>query len=91
MTSVVLGTVSMIVIGGIIYYNTQQKKDKNYNQNLNKLLSDNDRYLGDKSIIEDAIREQDKELLESMLNSSTSDFPDLIEMIQKALKDMSND
>jgi len=55
-------------------------------KSIGKLLSDEDRYNGDKSIIEDAINEKDWETLEDMLESSTSDFPDLINMINNALK-----
>lgn len=51
-----------------------------------KLLSDEDRYNGDKLIIDNAIQEKDWETLEDMLKSSTSDFPDLIKLIENALK-----
>jgi len=62
------------------------KKNTNKETSIGKLLSDEDRYNGDKSIIEDAINEKDWETLEDMLESSTSDFPDLINMINNALK-----
>ena len=62
------------------------KENTNKEKSIGKLLSDEDRYNGDKSIIEDAINEKDWETLEDMLESSTSDFPDLINMINNALK-----
>ena len=51
-----------------------------------KLLSDDDRYDTDKTIILRAIAEKDWETLEDLLDSSTQDFPDLIKMIEEALK-----
>ena len=63
--------------------------NKNINQikktPIKKILSDENRYKGDKSIVTTAIKEKDWETLEDMLNSDTSDFPDLIEIIKKAL------
>ncbi|HIP13590.1 MAG TPA: hypothetical protein EYG73_12855 [Arcobacter sp.] len=87
-----LGTVSLVGgailvatgIGTVYYLSNSKSKEKE--KSINKLLSDEDRYNGDKSIIEDAINEKDWETLEDMLESSTSDFPDLINMINNALK-----
>ena len=84
-----LGTLSLvggvILVAGTVYYlSSSESKEKE--ESINKLLSDEDRYNGDKSIIEDAINEKDWETLEDMLESSTSDFPDLINMINNALK-----
>jgi len=84
-----LGTLSLVVgailVAGTVYYlSSSESKEKE--ESINKLLSDEDRYNGDKSIIEDAINEKDWEILEDMLESSTSDFPDLINMINNALK-----
>jgi len=84
-----LGTLSLVggaifVAGTVYYLSSSESKEKE--ESINKLLSDEDRYNGDKSIIEDAINEKDWETLEDMLESSTSDFPDLINMINNALK-----
>lgn len=81
--SVVLVVGAAILIGGIIYYSSANKKSKKYI----KLVSDEDRYRSRKDIILTAIAEKDWQTLEDMLDSSTRDFPDLIKMIQKALKD----
>jgi len=73
----------ILLAGGIYYFYTQNSiKEKD---SLKKLLSDEDRYETDKKIIEEAIENKDWEILEDMLDSSTRDFPDLIEMIKKAL------
>ena len=87
-TTVLIGG-TVLVVGTIIYLNYLKKNDKVdilSQDSINKILSDEDRYKGDKSIIEDAIKEKDWETLEDMLNSRTSDFPDLIDKIKKALK-----
>lgn len=85
-----IGTIGLvggvIIVAGIAYYVKKSKGKVEQEVNLNKILSDDDRYNGDKSIIEDAIKEKDWETLEDMLESSTSDFPDLINMINNALK-----
>ena len=72
----------------IKYLNNSKKKERSNSSSqgsINKILTDENRYKGDKLIIEDAIREEDWETLEDMLKSRTSDFPDLIKMIKKAL------
>lgn len=81
-TIVLLGGV--ILIAGAIFYlkNSSNKPEKN---SVKKILTDENRYKGYKSVIEDAIIEEDWETLEDMLKSRTSDFPDLIQMIKKAL------
>ena len=56
-------------------------------QPIKKLLSDENRYKGDKNIILRAIEEKDWEILEELLrDESIKDFPDLIKMIEEALK-----
>jgi len=81
-TIVLVGGV--ILIAGAIFYlkNSNSKAEKT---SVKKILTDENRYKGYKSVIEDAIGEKDWETLEDMLNSRTSDFPDLIQMIKKAL------
>lgn len=81
--SVVLIVGAAILIGGLIYYSSANKKSKKHK----KLVSDEDRYESRKDIILTAIAEKDWQTLEDMLDSSTRDFPDLIKMIEKALKD----
>ena len=75
---------AILLVGGIYYLYTQNTTKEKVS--VKKLLSDEDRYQTDRKIIEDAIEEKDWEMLEDMLNSSTKDFPDLIEMIKKALE-----
>ncbi len=87
-----LGTVALmggvIVVAGIAYFiyknNNKEAKDPKY---VNTLINDADRYEREKNIILQAISEQDWEILEdSRQDRSTKDFPDLIKMIEKALK-----
>ena len=89
-----LGTVALVggvivVVAGIaylIYKNNDNKKESD--GITNNLLSDKNRHKRDKSIIEDAISEKDWETLEGMYNSkSTKDFPDLMKIIEEALKE----
>jgi hypothetical protein len=92
-TGLSIGTIALVggvilVAGAIIYLNNSKKKGRSNSSSqgsINKILTDENRYKGDKLIIEDAIREKDWETLEDMLKSRTSDFPDLIKMIKKAL------
>ena len=54
---------------------------------VEKLLSDENRYKGDKNIVQNAIEEKDWKLLEELLNDkSIKDFPDLIKMVEDALR-----
>ncbi len=93
-TGLSIGTIALVggvilVAGAIIYLNNSKKKVRSNSSSqgsINKILTDENRYKGDKLVIEDAIREEDWETLEDMLNSRTSDFPDLIKIIKKALK-----
>lgn len=93
-TGLSIGTIALvggviIVAGAIIYFNNSKKKRKSNSSSqgsINKILSDENRHKGDKLVIEDAIKEKDWETLEDMLNSRTSDFPDLIIIIEDALK-----
>ncbi|MFW2351873.1 hypothetical protein [Aliarcobacter butzleri] len=87
-----IGTVVLIggiVVAGVAYF---MYKNKNIeiiksNQSDGKLLSDEDRYKGDKNIILRATEEKDWETLEDLLKDrSIKDFPDLIKMIEEALK-----
>ena len=89
-----IGTVVVIggiVVAGVAYLMYKNKNRDNISINssskrVGKLLSDDDRYDTDKTIILTAIVEQDWETLEDLLVSSTQDFPDLIKMIEEALK-----
>ena len=87
-TAVIIGG---IVVAGVAYFMYKNKNRDNISINssskpVGKLLSDDDRYDTDKTIILTAIVEQDWETLEDLLVSSTQDFPDLIKMIEEALK-----
>jgi len=86
-TIVLIGGV-VLIAGTIIYLNSSKKKYKTNSSkpsSIKKFLTEENRYKGYKSVIEDAIREEDWETLKDMLKSRTSDFPDLIKMIKKAL------
>ena len=87
-TAVIIGG---IVVVGVAYFMYKNKNRDNISINssskrVGKLLSDDDRYDTDKTIILRAIAEKDWETLEDLLDSSTQDFPDLIKMIEEALK-----
>ena len=88
-----IGTVVLIggiVVAGVAYSMYKNKNSDNISNNsakpVGKLLSDDDRYDTDKTIILRAIAEKDWETLEDLLDSSTQDFPELIKMIEEALK-----
>ncbi|MDD2507562.1 MAG: hypothetical protein PHS78_00810 [Aliarcobacter skirrowii] len=89
-TAVIIGGI-VVVAAGVAYFMYKNKNRDNISINssskpVGKLLSDDDRYDTDKTIILTAIVEQDWETLEDLLVSSTQDFPDLIKMIEEALK-----
>ena len=78
-----------IVIAGVAYfiYKNSDEKVNNDNQPIEKLLSDENRYKGDKNIVQNAIKEKDWEMLEELIKDrSIKDFPDLIKIIEEALK-----
>jgi tRNA A37 N6-isopentenylltransferase MiaA len=87
-TIVLFGSITLLAVG-TVYYLTRLNRNRNINQikktPIKKILSDENRYKGDTSIIATAIKEKDWETLEDMLNSDTRDFPDLIEIIKEAL------
>ena len=75
------------MIKDIIFIMTQHIKCYEDPKQLHKLISDEDKYKGDKSIIEDAIREKDWKTLEDFQDRpGLKKFPDLIKMIEEALK-----
>jgi len=96
-TGLSIGTIALVgvvvIVGGvIIYLNSSKRKEKRNSSSkdpIPKILTDENRYKGNKAVIEDAIKEKDWKTLEEMLDSRTSDFPDLIEMIKQALKNRS--
>lgn len=83
-TIVLIGGV--IVIAGAIYYLKSTSRIKTKESSVTNILTKENRKKGYKSVIEDAIKEEDWETLEDMLNSRASDFPDLLKMIKKALE-----
>lgn len=78
-----------IVISGVAYYLYKQNNTDNKSNSekpVKKLIEDEDKYNGYKTIIENAIKEKNWENLEALLNSGVKRFPDLIKMIEEALK-----
>lgn len=78
-----------IVISGVAYYFYKQNNkdnERNRGEPIKKLIEDEDKYIGYKIIIENAIKEKNWENLEALLNSGVKRFPDLIKMIEEALK-----
>lgn len=90
-TGISLGTMVLVggavLIGGAAIYYLSQTNKESEPKKYKKLVSDEHRYESRKDIILTAIKEKDWETLEDMLDSSTKDFPDLIDIIKKALKD----
>ena len=86
-TGISVGTVALIggivLIAGVGYilFNSNKKKTS-----VSEILTKEGRYKEYKSLIEDAIKSGDYEYLERKLNSRMTDFPDLINMINEALK-----
>lgn len=79
-----------IVISGVVYYFYKQNYTDNEINNkkpIKKLIEDEDKYNGYKTIIENAIKEKDWQTLEDFLDSRAKRFPDLIKMIEEALKE----
>jgi hypothetical protein len=85
-TGIVVVATGVLATAKILYDNHQLSK----NNNLSEILSDEKRYETDKELIEEAIQHEDWETLKQMLNSSTSDFPNLINMIEDALSKQGN-
>ena len=85
-----IGTVVVIggiVVAGVAYlmYKNSDNKTKNYFSD--SLSTKEDWYKSDKIIIEEAIAKNDLEILNEMLNDrKVKEFPDLIKMIEEALK-----
>ena len=69
----------------IVYKNSVKQKPKR--EFTDSLSTKEDRYKSDKKIIEDAMVENDLETLEAMSRDRrVKEFPDLIKMIEEALK-----
>ncbi|OCL97198.1 hypothetical protein [Arcobacter porcinus] len=77
-----------IVVAGIaylVYKNSDKQKPKR--EFTDSLSTKEDRYKSDKKIIEEAMIENDWETLEAMSKDRrVKEFPDLIKMIEEALK-----
>lgn len=88
-----LGTVALvggvIAVVGIAYliYKNNNEKSKQSNKPMKKLLDDDDKYNTYKTIINEAIQEKDWQTLEDFLDSRAKKYPDLIKMINEALKE----
>ncbi|MWV62673.1 hypothetical protein DCO58_02915 [Helicobacter saguini] len=74
--------VALAGIGAAVYFMTKKAKK----QENTYTTTDKDRYDMYKQDIERAIRDKDYKMLENMLNTKVSDFPDLHQMIKAALK-----
>lgn len=88
-----LGTVALIggviVIAGVaylVYKNSNNSQKSGSNQPIKKLIDDEDKYKGYKIMIETAITEKDWQTLEELIDSRVKKYPDLIKMIEEALK-----
>lgn len=77
----------VLVISGLFVYKLKTKKTDS--KKAVSFIADEGRYKEDTWFVENYIQKKDWEMLESMLNSSTRDFPDLIEKIETALKNRS--
>jgi hypothetical protein len=98
MSSVAAGGISLgavvlvggvIVVAGIVYlvYKNKDVNAKKTNKPMKKLLDDDDKYNTYKTIIEGAIKEKDWQTLKDFLDSRAKNYPDLIDMINEALKE----
>lgn len=92
-TGISIGTVALVggvvVIAGIAYilYKNSSKNENLSKKPIRKLISEDDEYLGDKKIIDDAIEENDWETLELLAkDKSIKRFPDLVKKVEEALK-----
>ncbi len=86
-TVVLIGGV--VVVAGIAYlmYKNSDNSQKNKpNKPIKKLIDDDDKYKGYKVMIETAISKKDWQTLEDLLDSRVKKYPDLIKMIEEALK-----
>lgn len=84
---VVIGGAALVAGACYLIYKNNNGDTARREKPIEKLLSDDDRYDTDKTIILRAIEEEDWGTLEDLLDSSTKDFPDLIRIINNALKD----
>ena len=84
-TVVVIGGIVVAGVAYLMYKNSDNKKTKN--KFSDSLSTKEDRYKSDKKIMEDAMVENDLETLEAMSRDRrVKEFPDLIKMIEEALK-----
>lgn len=88
-----LGTIALvggvIAVAGIAYliYKNNDDKLKATSKPLKKLIDDEDKYKGYKIMIETAIQEKNWQTLEELIDSRVKKYPDLINMINEALKE----
>jgi len=83
MTQIAIGTI--VLIAGVVYILLNSNKMKENKNAVSDILTQSGRYDEYKSLIEDAIENNDYVYLEKKLKSKMTDFPDLIDMIKKAL------
>lgn len=85
----ILGIALVAGAGYLIYKNINNAKDDK-EKLLNKIINDKDRYNSLLNGINKAIERKDWDMLEQLKDSTAKYFPDLIEKIEKALKNKDN-
>lgn len=87
-----IGTVALVggivVVVGVAYLLYKSSNNKSSSKKpIKKIISDENKYKGDKTIVMNAIKEKDWDILEELLkDKSFQQHPDLIEMAKEALK-----
>ncbi len=79
-TFVVAGVAIVAFVAYCVY------KNKSGTENTKRANSNKIRYQRDKDAIEKCIRDKDWDILEGMLNTTVTDFPDLVKKIKDALE-----
>ena len=82
-TNIAIAAVVILGLVGFGVYKLKRKKIAPQKEAV-PFITDEGRYKEDTWLVEHYIQQKDWEMLENMLNSSTKDFPDLIEKIQNS-------
>jgi|GEM_PF-2233554 len=87
-TIALVGGVIVVVVAGVAYLLYKSSNNKSSSKKpIKKIISDENKYKGDKNIVMNAIKEKDWDILEELLkDKSFQQYPDLIEMVKEALK-----
>ena len=85
-----VSVVGVAIIAGVAYFiykKNTSKKENAPKKRHTKIISDENKYKGDKRVIVKAIEEKDWDTLEEMLKDrSLKKYPDLIKMAEDALR-----